>query len=87
MGVRIVYPSSCLEEVTGTAEAIPPYDLHNSAPLLLILMRAQGLYADLFDARERADPEDDKYRRLLEHFAYDLDGFIAGMERLQEGGA
>lgn len=52
---------------------------------LLILLRVQGVYADVFDELERASPDADERRhRLLSNLTFDLDGFIAGMERLQE---
>jgi hypothetical protein len=50
------------------------------------LKRARGLYADVCDELERADPEDNKYL-LLSNCADDLDSVISEMERLQEGGA
>ena len=60
---------------------------HEEAPCFsLILMRARGLYADLCDELGRADPDDDAYCGLLSDCADDLDGFISGMERLQEPG-
>ena len=51
------------------------------------LKRARGLYADVCDELERADPEDNEYCLLLSNCAGDLDSFISEMERLQEGGA
>lgn len=64
-----------------TSEAEPLYDEHNIAPLL-ILMRARGLYADLCDEFERADPADNEYCLLLSNCANDLAAFISGMDRL-----
>jgi hypothetical protein len=52
--------------------------------LLLLLMRAQVLYADLCDELERADPEDNEYCLLLSNGADDLDDFISRIERMQE---
>jgi hypothetical protein len=69
-----------------TTEVIPLHNVPNSATLL-ILLRAQGLYADLRDELTRADPEADEYRCLLPNFSSDLDCFIFRMERLQDGGA
>jgi hypothetical protein len=51
---------------------------------LLILMRTRGLYADLCDELEHADQEDNEYCLLLSNCADDLDGFISGIEWLQE---
>jgi hypothetical protein len=66
-----------------TAEAIPPYDLHDNAPLL-ILKRASGLYDDLCDALERADPEDNEYCLVLSNFADDCYAFISEIKKCRE---
>jgi hypothetical protein len=66
-----------------TTEALYPYDARHTAALL-ILKRARGLYADLCDALECADQEDNEYCLLLSNCADDLDSFIFGMERLRE---
>jgi hypothetical protein len=61
-----------------------PETREDAARVLLILMHARGLYADVCDALERADQDDNEYCGLLSNYADDLDGFISGMERLQE---
>lgn len=52
--------------------------------LLLLLMRAQGLYADVSAELKSADPEDDEYCLLLSNGADDLAAFVSGLERLRE---
>ncbi len=51
----------------------------------LILLRTQGLYADICDELDRADPEDNDYCLLLSNAADCLDDFISGLERLEAG--
>jgi hypothetical protein len=55
-----------------------------AACVSLILMRAQGLYADACDELERTDQDDNKYCLLLSNLADSLDDFISGAARLQE---
>ncbi|MEI7827897.1 MAG: hypothetical protein WCI87_08925 [Euryarchaeota archaeon] len=48
--------------------------------LILILLRARGLYADLCDELDRADQEDDDYCLLLSNGADDLSSLISGLD-------
>jgi hypothetical protein len=56
----------------------------NAARVLLVLMRARDLYANLCDELERTNQDDNRYCLLLSNCADDLDGFISGVVRLQE---
>ncbi len=68
-----------------TSETVSIYESSNFSPLKALLAQARKLYDDVYDALERANPEDNEYCLLLSNGADDLDGFISGLERLREG--
>ena len=77
--------------MTTLANGPDKYVSHNERELRrampeaqLLLLRAQGLYADVCDELTRANPEDNKYCLLLSNCADNLDEFISGMDTLGE---
>jgi|GEM_PF-1802589 len=58
-----------------------------AARVLLILMRARGLYADLCDELECADQDGNQYCLLLSNGADDLASLISGLDMLGEATA
>ncbi len=51
----------------------------------LILSRVCGVYADVCDELERADPDDNALCLILSNFADDIAGFISSFKLLREG--
>ena len=56
----------------------------DAARVLLILMHARGLYADVCDALERADQNNNALCLLLSNGADDLASLISGLDMLRE---
>jgi hypothetical protein len=55
--------------------------------LLLIVMHARGLYADVCDALERANQDDNALCLLLSNGADDLASLISGLDMVMEATA
>lgn len=52
---------------------------------LLLLLRVRGVYADICEALERSDPDDNARCLALSNFADDIAGFISSVKLLREG--
>jgi hypothetical protein len=70
-----------MTKVTPRRVCSASYELES---LDLLLVSAKAVYADLCDALERADQDDNEYCLLLSNGADDIDSLISGMERVQE---
>jgi hypothetical protein len=57
---------------------------HELEPRDLLLMKIEGVYANLCDELERANQDNNEYCLLLTNGTDDLDRLISGMERVQE---
>ncbi len=53
---------------------------------LLLLSRVRGVYRDICDALEQADPDDNERCLALSNFADDIAGFISELRLRWEGG-